>query len=393
MPCSACETLPTLPQGRGRLFLWVPIPHSHSKLLHALTAQPIEAQTLAQSDVQALEDLGLAISIAEGSLKSTLERIAGILAREEMHSSRALFLPGDVEPRWQDCGRVEPLTQLLHRAHAELLLQVLAENRLTSHFQPIVCARDPKQVVAHEALVRGTDGDGNWISPGPLFEMAREAHLLYQLDLAARRSAIQAATLQKLEGDLFINFNPTAIYDPAFCLRSTVWAIHRAGIPPERVVFEVNESDRSQDIRHLPPFTGDLAVLSAGGLSYGPGRSRLWLCFLELDPSITPGLDQAGYAVDPGGGSGSLQGRHRPKDPRTGAKLGDHHRCRRSRNPGRVAMGSRAWRRSGARVFDRQTRCSSRPYYCPRRCGDPLHRRSLTSLASSSELGSWRRQQ
>lgn len=251
MPCSACETLPTLPQGRGRLFLWVPIPHSHSKLLNALTAKPIEPQTPAQSDVQALEDLGLAISIAEGSLKFTLERIAGILAREEMHSSRALFLPGDVEPRWQDCGRVEPLTQLLHRAHAELLLQVLAENRLTSHFQPIVCARDPKQVVAHEALMRGIDGDGNWIGPGPLFEMAREAHLLYQLDLAARRSAIQAATLQKLEGDLFINFNPTAIYDPAFCLRSTVWAIHRAGIPPERVVFEVNESDRSQDIRHL----------------------------------------------------------------------------------------------------------------------------------------------
>lgn len=251
MSCSACETLPTLPQGRGRLFLWVPIPHSHSKLLNALTAKPIGPQTPVQLDVQALEDLGLTISIAEGSLKSTLEHIAGILAIEEMHSSRALFLPGDVEPRWQDCGRVEPLPQLLHRAHAELLLQILAENRLTSHFQPIVCARDPNRVVAHEALMRGITSHGDLISPGSLFEMARAAHLLYQLDLAARRSAIQAATQQSLEGDLFINFNPTAIYDPAFCLRSTVWAITRSGIPPERIVFEVNESDRSQDIRHL----------------------------------------------------------------------------------------------------------------------------------------------
>ncbi|MGQ9836452.1 MAG: EAL domain-containing protein [Cyanobacteriota bacterium] len=307
MLCSACETLPTLPQGRGRLFLWVPLPHSHSKLLNALTAKPIEPQPSVQLDVQVdvqvLEDLGLSISIAEGSLKSTLERIAKVLTREEMNSSRALFLPGDTEPRWQDCARVESLTQLLHYAHAELLLQVLAENRLTSYFQPIVSARDPSRVVAHEALVRGMDGEGNLISPALLFEMARGARLLYPLDLAARRSAIQAATTQRLEGELFINFDPTAIYDPVFCLRSTVWAIHWAGIAPERVVFEVNESDRSPDVEHLRKI---LQFYRQAGFrmaldDLGSGYASLNLIhelhpdLIKLDMQLIRGVDQDPY--------------------------------------------------------------------------------------------------
>ncbi|MEN9222503.1 MAG: EAL domain-containing protein [Thermostichus sp. BF3_bins_97] len=303
MSCSACEALPVLPQGPGQLFLWLPIPHSHRKLLTALAADAVKAEPSADQGIRALENLGLAIPIRGKRLQPTLERIAGILAAEEMHASRALFLPGDTEPRWQDCGRVEPLPQLLHRAHAELLLQVLTENRLTSYFQPIVCARDPGQVVAHEALMRGMEADGKVVSPGPLFAMARQAHLIYQLDLAARRTAIQAATQQNLEGDLFINFNPTAIYDPAFCLRSTVWAITRSGIPPERVVFEVNESDRSQDIQHLQEIlrfyreAGFRVALDDLGSGYASLNliHQLHPDLIKLDMQLIQGVDQDPY--------------------------------------------------------------------------------------------------
>ncbi|MEN9211014.1 MAG: EAL domain-containing protein, partial [Thermostichus sp. DG02_2_bins_29] len=256
-----------------------------------------------QPSIQALENLGLAISVGEEGLKSILERIAGILADEEMRASRALFLPEGVEPRWQDCGRVEPLTQLLHRAHAELLVQVLAENRLVSYFQPIVSARDPAQVVAHEALMRGVDEQGNLISPGLLFEMAREAHLLYQLDLAARRTAIQTAAQQRLAGDLFINFNPTAIYDPAFCLRSTVWAIGRSGIRPEQVVFEVNESDRAHDVGHLRKIlhfyreAGFRVALDDLGAGYASLNliHQLQPDLIKLDMQLIRGVDRDPY--------------------------------------------------------------------------------------------------
>ncbi|HIK21642.1 MAG TPA: EAL domain-containing protein [Synechococcus sp. M44_DOE_062] len=300
MPCSNCAALPDPLQGSGRLFLWLPILHTRSKVLQALATEP---QLFIPTQVQPLEDLGLVISIPEGTLRRTLEQIAGLLSTEEMRSSRALFLEGDADPRWQDCGRVESLLQVLHRARAELLIQVLAENRLTAYFQPIVSARDPSQVVAHEALMRGIDADGKLISPGLLLDMAREARLLCPLDLSARRTAIEAAIQHRLEGDLFINFSPTAIHDPAFCLRSTVWAISRAGIPPERVVFEVNESDRSPDIGHLQRIlqfyrqAGFRMALDDLGAGYGSLNllHQLQPDVIKLDVELIRGVDRDPY--------------------------------------------------------------------------------------------------
>ena len=43
---------------------------------------------------------------------------------------------------------------------------------------------------------------------------------------------------------LFINFNPTSIYDPVYCLRSTVAAINGTTSIPAPFVFEVVESDQ-----------------------------------------------------------------------------------------------------------------------------------------------------
>ncbi len=50
---------------------------------------------------------------------------------------------------------------------------------------------------------------------------------------------------------LFINFNPTAIYQPDFCLKTILAAITKADLSPERVVFEVVESDEIHDTDHL----------------------------------------------------------------------------------------------------------------------------------------------
>lgn len=193
MSCLDCPALPTFMQEAGRLFLWLPTPHTHRKIWQAL-----EAKT--EVPVQLLEDLGLVVAIAQGALKKTLETMAEVLSQGEMQASRALFLPGDRDPCWQDCARVESLLQLFHRTQAELLLELLKENRLTTYFQPIVRARDPAWVVGHEALVRGLDREGKVIGPDLLFATAREAGLLYHLDLAARRTAIAAATQHRLEG-------------------------------------------------------------------------------------------------------------------------------------------------------------------------------------------------
>jgi EAL domain-containing protein (putative c-di-GMP-specific phosphodiesterase class I) len=54
-----------------------------------------------------------------------------------------------------------------------------------------------------------------------------------------------------LESDIFINFNPTSIYDPAYCLKSTIGAIERSELSSDRVVFEITESEYVRDDRHL----------------------------------------------------------------------------------------------------------------------------------------------
>jgi EAL domain-containing protein (putative c-di-GMP-specific phosphodiesterase class I) len=71
------------------------------------------------------------------------------------------------------------------------------------------------------------------------------------MDRAARVSAVEHFAPQAVPGLLFINFMPSAIYDPAFCLRTTFEAVDRHGLDPDRVVFEVTESERIQDQGHL----------------------------------------------------------------------------------------------------------------------------------------------
>ncbi len=135
------------------------------------------------------------------------------------------------------------------KAQSGWLLRILREERLTSYFQPIVHTED-QQVFAYECLMRGLDGD-NVIYPAALLGVARGADLLFQLDLAARTAAIREAARHGISAKLFINFNPTAIYDPTYCLRSTVRKLQELGLPNNLIVFEVVESDQVTDIEHL----------------------------------------------------------------------------------------------------------------------------------------------
>jgi hypothetical protein len=45
------------------------------------------------------------------------------------------------------------------------------------------------------------------------------------VDRAARLTAIRDAKANGITTPIFINFNPTSIYDPAFCLKTTIAAI------------------------------------------------------------------------------------------------------------------------------------------------------------------------
>lgn len=130
------------------------------------------------------------------------------------------------------------------------LLEVLEKGRIKVFFQPIVSVSN-RQVYGYEALIRGVNTEGRQVSPAALFRYARNMDLLFFLDRVCRETIIREAAYHGIKDKLFVNFIPTAIYDPEKCLQTTDQAIRKYGLRPEQVVFEVVETERVDDYDHL----------------------------------------------------------------------------------------------------------------------------------------------
>ena len=243
--CSRCEALPSKITGEGKLYLWFPLGHSFNKVINHFLRHAGERCRIVGDRQCVLTATSIDEVIDYTKLASDL------LTGEEIKDTRALFVNGEDEPQFEDFSRLTSLRQFAAMAQSGWLLEMLSAERVTSLFQPIVHAGDTTRVFAQEALLRGLNEDGSLIPPGRIFDLCRDADLLFQLDLLARRTAVREAGRHGIKSHVFINFNPTAIYDPTFCLRSTVRAIDEAGIKPGNIVFEVTESDRSADENHL----------------------------------------------------------------------------------------------------------------------------------------------
>ena len=139
------------------------------------------------------------------------------------------------------------LGKLFAWASGQWLHGVLQEGNLFTHFQPIVCCKDPRRVFAYECLLRGREANGSLISPLHLFDAARDSGLLDELDRQSRLIAIQSATDFGLDSHVFINFNPRATANPDDCMESSLRAATQSPIDNERFVFELVESDEVKD--------------------------------------------------------------------------------------------------------------------------------------------------
>lgn len=133
----------------------------------------------------------------------------------------------------------------------EMLLHVIEQRALITYFQPIFTAQT-KELFAFECLSRGLDKDGKIIPPVELFESAKLLGLQFALDRLAREKAIEnASKAQITKHKVFINFVPTAIYNPKDCLQTTIAALYKYNLKPSNLVFEVIESEFIKDVAHL----------------------------------------------------------------------------------------------------------------------------------------------
>jgi EAL domain-containing protein (putative c-di-GMP-specific phosphodiesterase class I) len=163
-------------------------------------------------------------------------------------------------------------------------------------FQPIVDAETGK-TFAHEALVRGANGEG---AQSVLSTV--DATNRYAFDQQCRVRAINLAhslQLPKEGAHLSINFMPNAVYEPRACIRLTLATASAIGFPLDRIIFEFTESERVEPTHLL----GILQSYREMGFKtaiddFGAGYAGLNLLaqfqpdIVKLDMDLIRGIDQ-----------------------------------------------------------------------------------------------------
>jgi hypothetical protein len=124
---------------------------------------------------------------------------------------------------------------------------LLADNRLTCHFQPII-NRQQGTIFAYEALCR-TVGSNPFDTIEELFTAAGHCGMILPLDMRCRENAMALASAQGLANNntlLFINICPTSLLHPDHSAGSTGLLANRYEIP------RATSSLKSPNMRRSP---------------------------------------------------------------------------------------------------------------------------------------------
>ncbi len=293
--CSRCECLPEPLPEKGTIYVSPPIVHTGQEILSYFSKMGMEYTELYNGIYAA--------PYSKGQLKELCNEFLGKVSRMELRDTKCLILSEKENLSIHHLTRMLPLQTYVARVKGEWLMSILREDRIYSRFHPIVRADNPGDVYAYECLARGLRSDGAEINPVRMFSVADEADLMFNLDRACRIAAIKGCEKHGIAANIFINFNPSTIYNPTYCLQTTLKAIREAGISPDRIVFEVVESEEVRDPEHLLNILGyyrehgfrvALDDLGAGYSSLNL-LGRLRPDFVKLDMELVQGVDEDDY--------------------------------------------------------------------------------------------------
>ncbi len=293
--CTFCQSLPDgLPES-GTLYLAAPLLHTQESIASLLRDMGLACE---QPD-----DNILRVTFGQDRLPEILEHLDERLTGIEVRETRVLLLRDGETPELSSFLMADRLASLVKRSRSRWLVDILATNALVTHFQPIVASQDPADIYGYEALTRGVADDGQLIPPLTLYEAAVTEDLLSHLDRMARIGAIRAAAGHGIASSVFINFTPSSIYTPEFCLRSTIGAMRRTDLTPRQIIFEVVETERIDDLAHLEGILGTYreqgfrVALDDLGVGFASLNMLYSLRpdFVKLDRSLVQGVDSDSY--------------------------------------------------------------------------------------------------
>lgn len=241
--CSRCERLPDRLSGQGKLILSCPLEHTLGKIKSIFEAN---------NHPYSVQQNELFISrLSVDGLSVFSDEIQDQLSEDELEDVQCLWMEEDRELTITDLSSMNSLNEFLSRLDGDWLIEILEDERLYNVFQPIVLADDPDEVLGYECLLRAHDHEGNTISPGKIFQTAQKSDLLFQLDREARIQAVENGSRFPVNKKIFINFMPTSIYDPEYCLETTMKAVKEFQVRKEQIVFEVVETEQVDDRENL----------------------------------------------------------------------------------------------------------------------------------------------
>ncbi len=293
--CSRCERLPDLIPEKGTLYLAPPVIHTSNEIVNYLKQMNMNFETLYE---------GIFTTRFE---REQLNRLCNDflvnISELELRDTKSLILADGEELTFHNLTQMQPLQSIVARVQGKWLFDTLEENRIVTYFHPIVEADNPSSVFAYECLARGKTEEGELINPGKMFDIAVKADLLFNLDRACRLAAITGCVRHNIKKNIFINFAPGTIYNPEYCLQTTMKAIRNAGISPEQIIFEVVETERITNVNHLLTIldyyrkNGFKVALDDLGAGYSSLNllNKLKPDFVKLDMELIRNVDEDPY--------------------------------------------------------------------------------------------------
>jgi len=294
-PCPKCETLLKFPEDRVNVVIFSPI------------------DFLVQKVAKLLSENNFSYILLHGQImvpQVNMEKLISIIGNKTLSEAEKEELKVGFIREGEDLflaiSRLRPLSVYLAILRYSEYFEILRMNRLTVYFHPIMNL-EKREVYGFECLIRGVKGNGEIISPSYLFEAARATDTLFYLDRSCREISVKTAAVKGLKTHkIFINFIPTVIYDPAFCLQSTIKWAFQLEWNPENLVFEVVETEKVKDFEHLQKIldyyreNGFRTALDDVGTGFSSLEALIKLQpdYIKIGRELIEGIDQSPFKSD-----------------------------------------------------------------------------------------------
>jgi diguanylate cyclase (GGDEF)-like protein len=141
------------------------------------------------------------------------------------------------------------------------IARVVSEHLVRPVYQPIVDLQSGR-VIGFEGLSRPSP-DSGFSDPGTMFTAAETVGRTVELDLACLHAVVAGARTMPADQLLTINVSPRTVEAPHFSTEALLAILARHNIAPERVVVELTEREKVEDVTRLQQV---LAAMQRHGL-------------------------------------------------------------------------------------------------------------------------------